>query len=412
MTMTAALAVLALPVAIVVGLSLGDLATSPLLRRLAVRNLRRRPGEAALAVLGSMLGTAVVCSAFVVGDTLDASLADEARTQHGPIDEAVVASGVTSLGELEGALANPVPGSDGALSILSAPVVVTRAPNGDEGERRASPRALLHEVDVAQARAFGGDEAATGFAGIEATPDEATALVGRDLAEDLDARRGDRLQLFLYGRTLDLEVAGFVPRLGVAGFYPGAGSRSPVLFVPPGTLAEAVGDEVLVSPPLARVLVSNEGGVLGGAEGTDEMVPRLQEVAAGVAGARIEPLKADVLDQAEAEGSAATRLLGGVGAFSVLAGVLLLVNVFVLLVEERRVELGALRALGLRRGRLVRALGLEGGVYALAGAAGGAGLGVLIGKAVVGLTAELFASGDAGLELRFSATWGSVLFGT
>src|SRR5205807_4350451 len=39
--------------------------------------------------------------------------------------------------------------------------------------------------------------------------------------------------------------------------------------------------------------------------------------------------------------------------FSVLAGVLLLVNIFVMLAQERKTELGMLQAIGLRRNRLV-----------------------------------------------------------
>ena len=46
------------------------LARRPILRRLAVRNTIRRPREATLVVLGSLLGAAIITGSAVVGDTM------------------------------------------------------------------------------------------------------------------------------------------------------------------------------------------------------------------------------------------------------------------------------------------------------------------------------------------------------
>ena len=91
--------------------------------------------------------------------------------------------------------------------------------------------------------------------------------------------------------------------------------------------------------------------------------------------------------------------------FSVLAGVLLLVNLFVMLAEERKAELGMLRAVGLRRNHLMRAFGLEGACYGLVAAILGAVAGVGVGAAIVVVTRGIF-SGDASgnVTLRFAAT--------
>jgi hypothetical protein len=67
------------------------LARRPILRRLAVRNAVRRPREAALVVLGSMLGAAIITGSAVVGDTMDSSIRQVARQHLGPVDELVVA---------------------------------------------------------------------------------------------------------------------------------------------------------------------------------------------------------------------------------------------------------------------------------------------------------------------------------
>ena len=54
------------------------------------------------------------------------------------------------------------------------------------------------------------------------------------------------------------------------------------------------------------------------------------------------------------------------GSFGVFAGLLLLINLFVMLAAERKSELGMLRAVGMRRGSLVGAFATEGFLYALA----------------------------------------------
>src|SRR6186997_2471254 len=84
----------ALSIGLVAVLSLPFLAIlvrRPVLRRLAFRNAVRRPREAALVVLGSLLGAAIITGSAVVGDTMDASIRQVARTHLGPIDELVTA---------------------------------------------------------------------------------------------------------------------------------------------------------------------------------------------------------------------------------------------------------------------------------------------------------------------------------
>ncbi|HZB72031.1 MAG TPA: ABC transporter permease, partial [Acidimicrobiales bacterium] len=405
------LAGLAVPIVALLAVTAHDLVASPPLRRLALRRVRRRPIEGLFVVLGSLLGTAIICASFVVGDTLNASIRDLARTQYGPIDQAVVVSGLALQPDLEQAFAEPVPGTDGTLSVVSAPAAAARTTGS--GERKASPRAQVHELDVEAAREFGRDVEATGFAGVEETPAEGTALLGEDLAEDLDARRGDIIEVHLYGVSADLEVAGFVPRLGVAGFYPDIGSRSPVLFVPPGTIAGAAAAvrEDPPTPPTARIMVSNEGGVFSGVENDAEVGRELAQRASMVPGAEVQAVKAGILEQARTEGLAFTQLFTGIGGFAVIAGLLLLVNIFVMLAEERKAELGLLRAVGMRRNQLVRAFGIEGSAYALVATVLGTAAGVVVGRIIVAVTAGLLADGSVDLEVRFAVTPASLVTG-
>ncbi|HMC43200.1 MAG TPA: hypothetical protein VKI20_09335, partial [Acidimicrobiales bacterium] len=209
-----------------------------ILRRLAIRNAVRRPRETALVLLGAMLGTAIITSSYVVGDTLRSSVRRGAYTQLGPVDETVAGDGSAVGAQAAAAVAKrPPAGIAGTLSLLTVGATVFRG----GASPKAEPHARILEVDFAQARVFGGDPAATGMSGATPTGDE--AAIGADLAGTLGARVGDALSVSVYGQQRTLRVKQVLPRLGIAGFsgellggaFVGGGSASPNLFVAPGT---------------------------------------------------------------------------------------------------------------------------------------------------------------------------------
>ncbi|MGH9184823.1 MAG: hypothetical protein ACRD0U_03235, partial [Acidimicrobiales bacterium] len=118
--------VLLAPVIAILAITIFDLLFRRSFRRQAFRNIARRKGEAALIVLGSLLGTAIITSSFVVGDTLDASIRDLARTQLGPVDEVVSVDDPSRLEDVAAKVAGPflgehrapLPGTDGVLTMV------------------------------------------------------------------------------------------------------------------------------------------------------------------------------------------------------------------------------------------------------------------------------------------------------
>lgn len=95
--------------------------------------------------------------------------------------------------------------------------------------------------------------------------------------------------------------------------------------------------------------------------------------------------KAEVIAAARENGAEITGFLLAMGGFTLLAAVLLAFTLFSALVEERRSELGIMRALGVTRGEAAVMMTLEGGLYAGAAAL----LGLLLGFVflVVGIAA-------------------------
>ncbi|MEY2422744.1 MAG: putative transport system permease protein [Acidimicrobiaceae bacterium] len=407
-----ALGLIAACVVVILAVTIFDLYRRPTFRRLAFRNALRRKNEAVLVVVGSLFGTAIVTSAFAVGDTLNASIRDEARTRLGPIDEIVLVHRSAVLPDVLGKVtAEPLPDTDGIVPMVTASVTAATVADSD-GVRLAEPEAFVHELDFDAGRGFGRRPGDTGLADAGPTPRGAEAVVGQDLADELQLRTGDPLQVFVYGQVVPFTVRGVVPRVGVAGFHPGFGAQAENVFVAPGTLdALAAKAPRGAQAPEGRVLVSNTGGVFGGAERSTEVALELQIRTAGIPGVEVTREKQGELDFAERQGSSFTQLFGLIGGFTVVAGVLLLINIFVMLAEERKSELGMLRALGLKRNHLVRAFGLEGSMYALTAAVIGAAAGMGVGRVVVGITEGIFSQNDRQTTLHFSVRPTSLLAG-
>jgi putative ABC transport system permease protein len=381
------------------------LARRPVLRRLAFRNAARRPRETMLVLLGSMLGTAIITGSLVVGDTLSDSFQRAAYSHEGPIDELVVTTGVDNSAVRNALSTLRSPEVDGQLSFL-------RADASTLAGRKAEPHSQVVEVDFAAARAFGGDDPdTTGISG--PTPGPGHAAITKDLARTLDVEAGARIVVSTFGHQLDVVVDRVLPRTGIAGFRLSPASEAPNVLVGPGTLAPlAATAPPGAPPPTAFVAVSNRGGVIDGAALTDRVLPQIH-AALGDVPARVMPLKRDTIKDAKESGKQFTQLFAGIGFFSVLAGILLLVNIFVMLAEERKTELGMLRAMGLRRMGLVGTFSLEGWLYALASSALGALGGLALGRLIVAVAAGIFSNpGEVfSLELRYAAKASSIVSG-
>jgi putative ABC transport system permease protein len=399
------LAPVLLAVAAIVGLMAFDLLCRRSLRRMALRNIARRPVEAMLVVIGAALGTAIITSAFVVGDTFDASIRDFGRTDLGPVDETVDVSDVGRLDAIAGELqAAPPAGTDGIVPIVGA-TAATRA--GDHAE----PLVHLAELDFDAARAFGGSPAATGLAGAGPTPYGDEAVINRRLADDLRVATGDSIEVFAYGQERTLTVRTVTPQIGLAGYadvYVAPGTIAGLTGVAPGS---APGLAFGAEPPFGQVLVSNDGGVFGGEAGTDQVVAQLEERLGDRPGVEITTVKRDLLDDARDSGTEIRSMFTVMGTFSALVGVLLLVNLFVMLAEERKSELGMLRAVGMKRNHLVRLFGLEGGLYSLVAAVVGAVAGIGVGKLLVLAVESIIVADDDDLTFVFDAKPASLATG-
>ena len=351
---------------------------------MAIRNISRRRAEAILVVGGALLGTAIITSSLVVGDVIEASFADTARTEYGPVDITVTASKSTRIEEVVARVELADIGSiDGLL-----PATTTTGTLQAPGQDAALPSVRIVEFDLPKGREFGADPEITGLTQTDGLA-SGEVLVNERTAGELEVTAGDTLILHAYGSEVELAVKDVLDEVGLAG-YGGA-------IVSPGTidgLFEAT--SLVAAAPRDQLLVSLDGGVLDTREISDATVAALDAGLTGLAGVEIEASKASVLDNAESQGAGLSKLFSTIGAFSVMAGILLLINLFVMLAEERKTELGMLRAVGFTRRRLTRVFAVEGALYAIAASLLGAVAGIGIGWLVAVVAGPIFGSTEEG----------------
>jgi putative ABC transport system permease protein len=169
------------------------------------------------------------------------------------------------------------------------------------------------------------------------------------------------------------------------------------------------------------VKFSNPGDARSGVEGSAQAVADLEAALAETKGRftqntavqhlRVNALKEEFLAQADAKGQTLTGLLVFAGSLSIITGLLLILNIFTMLAEERRSELGMARAVGLTRGDLVRLSVFEGSLYAVAAAALGAALGLLLAFGMIEVMNAIVSSLRRDLSfppIEFTPTWQAV----
>ncbi|MEM3342066.1 MAG: FtsX-like permease family protein, partial [Thermoplasmata archaeon] len=119
---------------------------------------------------------------------------------------------------------------------------------------------------------------------------------------------------------------------------------------------------------------------------------------------RIQPreVKRSSIERAQEASEMLTQFLTIFGSFSIIAGIMLIVNIFVMLGEERKQELGMARAVGMQRSHLIEVFVLEGSIYSVFSAIIGtiAGLGVA-GALIWGINNIFNVEGFSGIPFYF-----------
>jgi putative ABC transport system permease protein len=395
-------ALLALPS---VGVALAFLGCRPVLARLAARNIGRRKGRVLIVVAGLLVGTAIIASSLVVGDTLSYIFVGDVYERLDAIDEIVVDEFNGNLLSFLEAVADGIgAGLEARGSPVDgvAPVLLKAMPVRNADGNAGSQQVTVMGLNASREGAFGDFVARDGRRLSTAGLGPLEVLANERAAAQLNATAGQVLTLF-YGTTNETIVYASL-RDVVRDEGKAAYERRALLFM---DLAAAQG-AFNESGRINLVKVSNAGGVADGAAWSPDVAYDLRLVLLENGwDLRVDPVKADGIADATRFGAEATELFLVMGAFSIIAGVLLIVNIFVMLAEERKPEMGIARAVGFLRRDLLWSFTLEGTFYVALAAALGALAGLGLGYVMVLVFDRVVPHGEVRVMFHFEP--GSVL---
>ena len=367
---------------------------NPILVKMALRQVFRRPARGILVVVGLMLATAIIMSAFTTGDSMTYSVKSSVIQSLRSMDELIRVDEDSELWENQAVaddfsdeifteIASELdldPDVDGLLPVVAETVAVVNLES-----QQFEANALITGLDPARASTF--DEVLD----IDGTPVDISSLADDELyldsegADELGAEAGDVLQLFLGPESFrEMTVKAVMD-----GWFFNSGQYQVVMAVSLGRAQELLDKE----GRLSYILVSNAGDDEEGVELTEAVVGRHGDLPALVDnGLEMYDVKQEGIDLANEWGNLFLSFFTVFGLFSIGVGLLLIFLIFSMLAAERKVELGMSRAIGMKRGHLIRMFIAEGAIYGLGssvvGVIVGMGLGYILVKATAGAISQ------------------------
>jgi putative ABC transport system permease protein len=159
------------------------------------------------------------------------------------------------------------------------------------------------------------------------------------------------------------------------------------------------------------IAVSNEGNVETGVELTDSAVAEIENVLQdnGVSLLEVEAIKKDNIEATEEASEMMSEVFWLMGSFSIIAGVILVINIFVMLAEERKPEMGISRAIGMKKSHLIQAYIFEGSAYSLIASFFGALAGLALAYVMITAFGSIFA--EEGFQMPFHFEIDSLIMG-
>ncbi|MFH0816325.1 MAG: FtsX-like permease family protein [Methanobacteriota archaeon] len=347
--------------------------------KMGARNFVRHRTHSALVVAGLLIGTSIIAGAMVTGDSIDNFIVKTTYDSLDLIDVTVKASNDAYFNET---IFTEIDGNSelAAHADAVAPAIVEQASVEDLQSGQSESSMLIVGFDSARDGGFG--EFSISGGGTTSGGDLASTevLINTNAAEKLNAQVGDTLALrYLPSGESYGQVSTFTIKQIVLDKGKGNYQMSADVFIS----LPVVQDMYNVSGRLNLIKISGYGGMRAGVHETDSIMTAVNGTLTASSdpdASRVAPIpiKETSLEQSKQIGEMVTTFITIFGSFSIIAGVILIINIFTMLAEERKSELGMARAVGMTRGDLMQMFMFEGSTYTIAAAAMGtlAGLGI------------------------------------
>ena len=251
--------------------------------KMGLRNIPRRRAQTVLIIVGLMLSTVIITSAFGTGDTLSYSIRSAVTSGLGSVDEAVFhvsglgnqplvnGVGTFSPGEVRQIQAN-VAANPAAES--SMPALISAAPLQDLTSGQTKAASLFEAFPATYPAKFGALTTSGGATVTLGQLQPGEAYINAKAANSLSAHAGDTVDTYIAGTRMSLKVRAVLTDdyLASGGLNTaGGGALQPAILVP---------IERLQSRAPNVVLVSNVGSITSGADHTDAVTNSLRALLA------------------------------------------------------------------------------------------------------------------------------------
>lgn len=342
-----------------------------ILVKMGLRNVTRRKVNTLIVVFGLMIGTAIISGSLVVGDTLENMFTKGVYDALDETDETVFtfdANGsyaffnYTEYENLNGFIAED-PTLDANVEDLS-PEIHYGVSVLDIDTSLSEANVMLMGFDHSESTTFGKLSGKDGesYTEEDLLPNE--IFVNELLADELDIGTGHKLMVFIGDNEMIFTVKMVVKNEGRGAYGqlygPEGASGGMNIFMPLDRVQNLIGQPGKIN----LIKVSNTGDVRGG-------MGRSDTVGDGLAGylftkdpiLLILKIKQIYVEGSEEGSQQLQNLFLVFGAFSIIAGMMLIVNIFVMLAEERKSEMGMARAVGMSQKHLRYMFLFEGTFY-------------------------------------------------
>src|SRR3989454_7509778 len=389
--------------------------------RMALRNFGRRKTNMALVIAGLMIGTAMISGSLVTGDTLTELFTRGAYFGYGHADEVVYARNSTTFGfqgsayqyfgynvyqSLSTGLSNsPSAGAD-VVGVTPEIIETVSIYDSNKGIVQAGS-ALIGSFSNAS-RALGDFHSASGSV-IPSTFKDTEGVLNDKAARDLNATIGDTVTVYSAQRFTAQHLNFTVVGIAVSDER-GSFTQGDDLFVTLNSAQQFTGHLNSAN----YIAITNIGGLRGAIQysqivalAANRTLDALYSTTQSTINSTSIGCKTDLstvvtppaipcaftekklsVDSATDGAKSLSQFFLILSSFAILAGIVLILNIFIMLAEERKSEMGMARAIGMRRGQLTRLFLFEGSLYS----AGASIVGVLVGIGVA--YAILYAIGN------------------
>lgn len=364
------------------------------LAKMAMRNVVRKRKYTVIITAGLLIATAMISGALVMADTLDYIIKQDTYDSTGAVDLVVSAKDFTGkdiyFDEVIARNVSSLAKSEGMSHVDAAsPAIREYAAVLDLGTGIPFPSALLFGLNVSWTINPLLDEDRNPVTREDITDQK--VVINEALADELNAKVGDAITVSIPTGSGPATISHIAYNTGAARWM-----NQRIVFVD----MEYAQENLIFNPQINAIDVSCEGSVANGYKVTEQAVDELQATLPAGMSYEFSTVKQDGIEAAQTTSDMISQLFVIMSSFTIIAGVALIVNIFVMLAEERKPEMGVSRAVGMQRGDLTQSFVFEGMVYALMAAVVGAFVGLVIAGVMMGLFSSVL-GGDLAFTLHF-----------